>query len=815
MKWFLRISLLFLSVIFLLLLFVYAWLKSEVPDNHGVIQNQLVKDSCTVVFDESGIPHIYAQHSEDAYKVLGYLHYRDRMFQMELLRRAGMGELSAFFGEDLVEADVMFHTMGLPEYCRESAINLLSRGNSQVLSEVNAYLRGINQAMNELPRCPEFKILGFTPEPFEIHDIYAVTGYMAFSFALGQRTDPLATQIASLGSEYLEDMALLHYDREPLAECKYSTSTSSEGIGIGSSGITTAMEQLQKVLPLPGFDGSNSWAVSGSKTQSGLPILCNDTHMKHGMPSTWYEAHLEAPDLSLYGNFIPGFPYCLVGHSRNHAWGLTMLEHDDMDFYYETLSQNGLNSIEFIPQDDGVTKTSSNKKNVLEIPLKRRLVNIAIRDKKDTAFTIIETSRGPLVNGIFSDEPLRPISMWWDFTRHENMLLEASRGMNRAADIKEFEIAVAQIHGPGLNVQYADKMGHIAWYAAAKLLRRPEGVNSMLIQDGSNTRLHPMGYYDFSDNPKSVDPSCGFIFSANEQIPPLSDGSIYPGYYKPHYRSMRIEELLSSKNNWDAESMKALITDIGSPADADNLREMLKNIEGRKFSDSMNQLITRLRRWDGRHGLENIEPVVYYKWAYHLLRLAMVDEIGTEDFEAFLGTHWFRRALPEMLRDEDSPWWNDVTTSEKEVKEDIFEQSFRQAYSELEAQLGSETAFWQWGQVRQLMAEHPLGKIWPLGLIFNCGPRIVAGADETINHSGFRFSGDGFYEITGGSQMRIVHDLNYPENSWSILPGGQSGNPFSPYYADQFEDYCSNRFRVRGMPSKPLKNKTNTVYFVP
>lgn len=811
MKWILRIVLSLIVLAIIGLLGAYFWLRSGVPENKGVVQNQLIADSCTVAFDESGIPHIYAKSPEDAYKVLGYLHYRDRMFQMELLRRAGLGELSEFFGGDLIQADVMFHTMGLPQYCRQSAENLLIRGDKEVIAEVNAYLAGINKAMSDLPRCPEFKILGFSPKPYEIHDIYAVTGFMAFSFALGQRTDPLATRIASLGPEYLEDMALLHYDGEPFLGC----TTDSIFTGEGSGEISSTMEKLQEILPLPGFDGSNSWAVAGTKTKSGSPFLCNDTHMKHGMPSTWYEAHIEAPGISLYGNFIPGFPYCLVGHSRNHAWGLTMLEHDDMDFYYESLSEDGLNSIEFQPIPDTLNEANSGEKQRTEIPLKQREATFRIKGGKDTTFVVSETPRGPLVQTVFSDEPGRPFSMWWDFTRHENLLLEASRGMNRAQDISDFESAAAQIHGPGLNIQYADNQGHIAWYAAAKLLKRPEGVNSKLIQDGSNGEVHPIGYYSFAENPKIVDPECGFIFSANEQIPPLADGTFYPGYYKPHFRSVRIQEQLDKRSDWDTESLKELITDITSPEDAENLREMVKRLDMNQLQPDMADLASRLEQWTGLHGMENFEPVVYYKWAYHFMRMAMEDETGAEDFEAFLGTHWFRRALATMIRDAESPWWNDVNTPEQENQKDLLTRSFLLSYQELGTQLGMNTSDWKWGQVRHLLPEHPMGKVWPLGLLFNCGPRTIGGGDETLNHSGFRFSGDGFYEITGGPQMRIVHDLSNPDNSWSILPGGQSGNPFSRHYSDQFDDYCSNRFRHRVMPSAAPENWVEVLHFIP
>jgi penicillin amidase len=229
----------------------------------------------------------------------------------------------------------------------------------------------------------------------------------------------------------------------------------------------------------------------------------------------------------------------------------------------------------------------------------------------------------------------------------------------------------------------------------------------------------------------------------------------------------------------------------------------------------METLTLSLASWDGLHGLENPEPVVYYKWAYHFMRMAMEDEAGAQDFEAFLGTHWFRRALALMVQDNESPWWNNVNTPEEESQTDIITNSFILTYTELVEQLGEDYSDWKWGVVRHLRPEHPMGKVWPLGLMFNCGPRAIGGGDETLNHSGFRFSGSGFYEITGGPQMRIVHDLENPENSWSILPGGQSGHPFSRHYDDQFNDYCNNQFRVRAMPPTIPSAWPEILYFIP
>lgn len=785
------------TTIVLIVIFIasYLWLYSTSPDYSGSKKIKNLSAEVSVNFDSYGVPHIKTSNGLDAYRVLGYLHASERQFQMELLRRAGSGQLSELLGKDLIEADIMFHTMGLPAYADQSAELFRNRTDQKILDEINAYLDGINQSLANEARCPEFMLLGYKPEPYTLENLFHSAGYMAFSFALGQRTDPLAEWIGrELGPQYLVNTGLEYFEGEKINDWLPAISTNTI---TDASLISMNMKKIQDLLPMPGFEASNSWAVSGKKSRNGKPILCNDTHIKHGVPNTWYEAQISCDEFSIYGNFLPGIPYCLIGHSGHHAWGITMLENDDLDFYIETISKDGT-SYEY---NDSLYNLHSHS-HILKI-----------KDHSDTVINWKSTSHGPLVTNVFMPaEEGRSISMWWDYTKSENFLLEAIRKLNFAKDIREFESGLSLIHSPGLNVQYADTDDHIAWWAVAKLLKRPAHINSMLFIEGNNPSNEPLGYYLFEENPRIIDPERGYIYSANEQPGMLRDSTMYPGYYKSGNRSYRIHELLEIRDDWNGELMKAAISDVISPVDACIGYDMAEIIK-KDLKEEELRYLEILLRWDGSHEQMESAPIIYYKWIYHFLRQGMMDELGEERFSNFLTTHWMLRSLPPLINNPESAWWDDISTEQKENQKDILLHSFRTSIEELEAQLGQDLEEWQWGSVRHLLIEHPMGKIAPLGMLFNVGPEKIKGSGETIAASGFALNASGFYEVHGGSQMRIVHDLIHPDSSWSIMPLGQSGHPMSPHFSDQFREYCSFKFRQCRYQLTDSKDINSTLKF--
>ena len=298
-----KILLLTLALLGIIILAVFIFIQTLKPDYEGEKQLQNLTDEVSVYYDFYGIPHIYGQNEEDAIRALGYVHAQDRLGQMELLRRVARGGLSEVFGSELLLTDKFFLSLGIDE-ASVKTISQQQRTNKSIrLTE--AYLDGVNQFIENGPTPVEFYLTGISKEPFELRDVYNSIGYMAFSFAMAQKTDPLLTMIGNkLGPEYLKDLEIeVDINTEWIKNYKSAPGDSKEAQMVAS--ISKALADL----PIPQLEGSNSWVVAPAKTTSGKVILANDPHIGIAQPSVWYDAHVTVPGYEKYGYHLAGIPF--------------------------------------------------------------------------------------------------------------------------------------------------------------------------------------------------------------------------------------------------------------------------------------------------------------------------------------------------------------------------------------------------------------------------------------------------------------------------------------------------------------------------
>jgi len=747
---------------------IYFWLRSSLPQYEGK-QTIHVSKPVEVYFDSYGIPHIEAQNKRDAYKALGYVHAQERLFQMELLRRVGSGRLAEIIGPDVVKVDRVFRTLGVARYAKQCAEDLKNAGDTAILNEVQAYLDGVNEFIANGPTPPEFSLIGIEKSPLTLEDLFCITGAMSFGFSQANKTEPVVTKIAhQYGSEYLKDLGLWHSDSESFIPTTPNSDSSLMA-------LTTFFNSAENALPIAPFNGSNAWAVTGAKTESGLPLFCNDTHIGYGLPQTWFEAHVKCPEFEIHGHFLGGIPYALVGKSPHHSWGLTMLLNDDMDFYFENFNPN--NSEEVLYKNKYV-------------PITHRQEIIHVKESKDIVLDVRETPHGPIVNeGIHGFESTRPIACKWEFTQKKNETVQAFRGFNQSISFEEFQTYLPLIHAPGLSVNYADNKNNIAWFACAHLIRRNKEVNSWMILDGKDTLNEWQGYYNFNMNPRTVNPEWGFIYSANDWPGQLADGTFYPGYYKPQYRGDRIKKLLSENKKYSADDMKRILNDVTMDVDA----AMLKHLEKFVLQSAYYSDVKELFQWDGSYTPTSAEPVLFNRFLFNFLHLTCADEMGEETFNLFMETHQMQRAYSVLFYSENSPWFNKVNTPQEETHKQIMLEAFELTVQQLMKEEG-DVKQWAWSNVCKLELKHPLGAVSLLKPFFNRKPMPVWGGNETIHQSGFVHKANGQYEVHFGSQMRIVVD--YGSNKyWNVTPSGQSGHVLSPYFQDQAELYRTQGFR--------------------
>lgn len=788
-----KVLLVIVSLFIIFALVIFGYTKYKKPSYDGEIAIQNISKNTTVYFDDYGVPHIYADSQKDAMTVLGYVHAQDRLWQMELMRRIAPGRLSELFGSKALKTDTFFAGSGIDENS-EKAIATIDK-NSETFQLAMAYLDGVNQFIENGKTPLEFELVGVEKEKYTLKDVYNIFGFMSFSFAMAQKTDPLLTDIRDkLGSDYLKDFGLDgSFGTKQLQNYKGKVNDYSQ--------ISKEVASLIDNSPVPAFIGSNSWVIGAQKTKNGKVIFANDPHIMFAQPCTWYEAHISCPDYEIYGYYLAGTPFPLLGHNHNYAYGLTMFENDDLDLFQEEENPENANQYKTI---DGYKDFTVIKKI------------IKVKDSASVTLNIKQSIHGPIMNGLLTTlKSQKPVAMSWIYTQQKNEILEAVHALSHAKSVDDFYNGVSLIAAPGLNVMYGDAQNNIAWITSGKLYKLDKSVNPNFILNGANGIDDKKEFLPFAKNPSAINPPWNYVYSSNNQ-PEAIDGYLYPGYYLPKDRATRIDGLLQPKNDWTSKEVQSMINDNTSPESPSIVANWSSVINEIALTTNENEAIQILKKWNGSNNLADVAPTIYNKWMYCYLKDTFKDELGEDDFAAFLSTHIMKQTIEYQSKNDTSIWWDNLATKEKkETRSEILNQSFREAIAALEKQLGSDVSTWTWNKVHTVEHQHPLGKVAALRGYFDVGPFEVSGSNEVINNMMFSYTENGKYEVKGGPSTRRIIDFSDVENSVSILPTGQSGVPTSSHYDDQAEMYIQGKFRKMKLNKKEIIATSTKLVFVP
>ena len=775
----------FFSVIGLLLLvaiLLKIWVNTNTPLYQGQLELIGLDQETEVYFDDYGIPHIYAENDADLFKTLGYIHAQERLWQMELLRRVASGRLSEIFGAEFIENDKFFLNLGIAENSIETVSKLQS--DTEFVQRANAYLEGINHFITAGYTPIEYKILGIQKEEYDLVDVYNILGYMSFSFAMAQKTDPVLSKIkAEYGDAYLKDLAIdMPYQNTLIPSFK---SVNYEQV----LSWNTVLERLNE-KQIPSFVGSNSWVLSPDKSESGGVLFANDPHIAFAQPAVWYEAHLNSPQIEKYGFFLAGVPFPLIGQNRTIAHGLTMFENDDIDFYQEDEINEG-----YYRNHKGDTLAYSNKS-----------YTIRVKDAEDVAFNHKSSFRGPvlearsLIHGVENNAT----SISWEYLKGENRLLEGLFDYSFATSFSEFEASLDKIHAPGLNVMYGDVEGNIAWWTVGRLYQLNSNVSTKFILSGQDSLHQIKGYYPFEKNPSAINPPWNYVYSANNQVDSTGLGYYYPGYYLPEDRAKRIVSILEDNQKMNFETMQEMILDNKSTSAANVISTLVQFLDVQKLSNVQKDKLNTLKNWTGTHSATDESPSLYHKWLSHLLVLVFEDEIGEEPYKVFKNTHVFKRSIPGVLGNPNSVWWDNIHTPKPETASELVTNSFLMAFDEL-SDFYKDTEGWYWSKLHVLEHKHAFSANTLLRKWFNVGPFEVAGSKEVINNLQFDYVTNSYFDVNIGPSTRRILDMSKIEDGLSILPTGQSGNVFSEHYSDQAQMYNQGKFRKMLMNHEVIK----------
>lgn len=729
-------------------------------------------DSVRIVFDSLAIPHITATSDTDAFAALGYLHARERLWSMEVSRRAAEGRLSEILGSTTIDTDRFLRSLDIPR-AAEAALATMPPPTRAIL---DAYVRGVNAWITApaRPLPPEFRVLRVRPEPWTARQSFEVARIMAWDLQSGSLELRLARAQARLGevrvrelfppldsSEFIIRPGTGEWDSGAVGRSGWRASAApqpnSPTATLRLAEIPTIPAEAEALLDhLSMSRASNSWVIGGGRTASGKPILANDPHLELRAPSLWYLAALASPGYTVAGATIPGMPAVILGRNRRIAWGWTNVGVDDVDYVIERFSA-----------DTALVLTAQGWRDAEVVR-----DSIRVRGRPAVPFTMRRTAHGPIVGvspeAAATGGEVRLLALRWN-AHDPSDELSAVLALDRAANWDDFLGAARLFRAPEQNWIYADVDGNIGCVLAGGVPVRRTG-NGLLPTPGWTDEGRWERYLDFAELPRVFNPSAGFIVTANNRV----IGSEYPhllsaDWELPH-RAARIRELIERQRQTTTDSVRQMQMDT-----LDVFARWAKDIAARAAdSAGRTDLGAAFRAWDGTMGSDRTEPTLFYIWYRALQRLTFEDELG--------GTYAPGAVLQAGMRAGSGPWFDDVRTP---ALEDLPAMSLR-AMREAIPLAGTR----RWGEVHTTLSRHTLGSAKPLQLLLhlNLGADPRPGSLYTVNVADFGALAPPFVN-THAASFRQVVDLAAPEDGGLVVSSGQAGNPISDHYRDQKEPW--------------------------
>jgi penicillin G amidase len=721
----------------------------------------------TVRRDRHGVPHIDAETLADLFVAQGYVTAQDRLWQMDAFRRNADGELAEILGPSLVKHDLMQRVLKF----RRTAERIYEHMPAEERAPYEAYARGVNifiaQHQDSLP--PEFRLLHYKPRPWRGVDSISVGMLMVDMLDTHWHSKLARERIsASLHNPKLEaDLYPVgswrdHPPTGVLLDLSQPHPEPPSAEDEDDDRSETKLMPLKDLLELRGMievdrcktctPGSNNWVVAGKHTASGKPLLSNDMHLGFNAPNIWYMADLHTPGFHAAGVTLPGMPFVIAGHNEHVAWGFTALYADMQDLYVEKLDGRG----------------NFQDSNGAWVPLIVDHEVVHARGAKDTVVDVQQTNHGPLLNPILAKET-RPIALKWslyDTTQNSIPLL----AMNSASNWSEFSAALQQWCWPSQNLVYSDDQGHIAYHAIGKIPLRPAGLQGKPIQDAKHEWQGPI---PFDSLPNSVDPASGFLATANSRV--TTDASQFPlslEWAEP-YRAERIYKLLQGRDQLRAADMLAVQTDIYSEMDQEMGHRFAYAIDHTANADErLHKAADLMRSWDGRLTTDSAAASLVTQTRKALWLLILEPKLGS-DAEAY---SWSESnfAEEEIVMHGNDEWLPSGYKNWDELLTEAVRRGMKDGHAP------SDLSKWTYGSWHVVAIDHPLASFLPLiGRFANTGPAPLSGDTTTVKQVGRSF----------GPSQRFTMDWNVIDESTENIVLGESGNPYSPYYRDQWSAY--------------------------
>lgn len=766
---------------------IYWTFYHPLPDYNATLQQSRLRKEVNIHWDTYGVPHIYAENKHDLYYSLGYVHAQDRLWQMTVSQMAAEGRFAEFLGADLLPLDIMQRTIGFWRMAKKIERTL----SDSTLAYLRAYAAGVNSYVKQHPqRLPiQFSLAGMEPIRWTPTHSIALARLMAWELNLAWKSELVYADLASQLSP--KKFQQLRPDNRFLPD-RYTPPSDSI-----TSALLPLLQWDQKLRALTGMQGShigsNAWAVSGAKSTSGAPLLAGDPHLGLNIPGKWYEVHLNVQGQNLSGATIAGAPMVVLGRNDFLAWSVTNIMLDDTDFFQEAVNPD--NKQQF------VLDTLAGEPLYENFKVQREVIHI--KNEDDTVFTRRLTNHGPVISGIHPDQEVinnRVVTMKW--TGHEvSNEIGALFTMNWARSLAEFKQGARMFKVPGQNFIYADRKGNIARFSLARIPIRTG--SPIMIRKGWDPARDWKGYVPYEELPVSINPARGWVANANN--PPMGDD--YPHYlsvyWEPSARYHRIRQYMNEYEKLSPRIFQQMQNDSYSVY-ARELTQLILPVL-KKQDEQFKTVISYLENWDFTYDPSETAASITDVFMLRLAKNTFSDEMKHSTYQHFIRFSALpERALMRFLRN-GSSFFDNIQTPEQESRPRIILQSMEEAVGWLRQRYGTEPFEWRWEQLHTLTLQPPLfgkaaerpGASQTLRLIvnnlLNKGPYPAKGHGMSLNNGEYHWNTP--YKMVLGPSIRRIVDLGNPDYTLSILPTGQSGNPFSAFYGDQTENWLEGQYK--------------------
>jgi len=740
--------------------------ESNMFNSNSKIALKGAKEEIDIVFDERMIPHVFAKNDHDVYYAQGYVTAMHRLWQMDFQTRFAAGRISEIVGEKAIEVDRYQRRMGMVYGAENSLKGMMADPKSKEM--ILAYTEGINAYIHSLSKVNypiEYKILDFKPEDWTPIKCALLLKQMSAVLAMGSDEFYMTNILKKFGPAITKDLFPDYpFKEDPIIPVGTKWNFEPSAIPFVPKAFTEMMsssvETAQKVEGI----GSNNWAVSGEKTASGFPILANDPHLDLTLPSIWYQIQLHAPGINAYGVSLPGAPGITIGYNKDIAWGVTNVAADVLDFYQIKFKDDTHDQYWY---NNAWKKTS------------KRLEEIKIRGSKTKIDTVYYTHHGPVVylqKPAYSRAGNVPTGSALRWIAHEKSNeLMTFYYLNRGKNYTDYRKALTYFTAPAQNFVFASNENDISITPNGKFPLKWKGQGKFIL-DGAEPSNDWQGWIPNAQNPTVKNPPRNFVSSANQS----STDPSYPYYinweFAPYERGKRINDRLAVMNKANVDSMRNLQMDSYSITAQNILTNLLPLVNQSQLNATQKEAFNICSKWNKFFEAKEIAASIFDLWTKRLFYNIWNDEFTVNNIPMRYPNR--DRTVELIQKEPNSIWYDNVNTKNKETLTDLVNESFKYTCDSLERKYGSIGKNWEWGNVKNSNVPH-LAKIPGFG----SKKLNIGGGKSTVNA----------LSETNGPSWRMVIELGKSPKGHGVYPGGQSGNPGSPYYDNMVDTWAQGK----------------------